>query len=155
VRPAVWLSSAAVLAALGWGSAAGAAPSRSGYAARANAVCRTYNAKLGTLTGSLSSVTSIAQAEQRIGAVLTTSLADNRALEALPRPRAEAKKLGRLFAMQGAGIVDLRKAVTSLANGDVTGVDGDLQADQALIKPLEKGFDALGLTTCGATPATS
>jgi hypothetical protein len=99
-------------------------------------------------------MTSISQAERQLGAVITTSLADNRALEAIPRPPGEAKALAKLFAMQGAGIVDLRKAVRSLGHDSVVGVTGDLKADQDLIKPVERGFDALGLTTCAAQPST-
>jgi hypothetical protein len=154
LRTAVWLlSAAAVLAALGVGSPAGAAPSRSAYAAKANAVCASYNAKLAALTGALAGETSITQAEHQLDAVITASLADNRALEAIRRPPSEAKALTKLFAMQGQGIVDLRKAVQSLELDKVTGVDGDLDADQALIKPVERGFNALGLTTCAAQPS--
>jgi hypothetical protein len=154
LRPAGWLlSTAVVLTGLAWGSPAGAAPNRSAYAAKANAVCASYNAKLATLTDALANMTSITQAEQQLDAVITASLADNRALEAIPRPPGEAKALAKLFAMQGQGIVDLRKAVRSLELGKVAGVDKDLRADQALIKPVERRFNALGLTTCAAQPS--
>jgi hypothetical protein len=110
---------------------------------------------LATLTDSLATATSITQAERQLDLVITTSLQDNRALEAIRRPPAEAKALGQLFAMQGKQIADLRRAVSSLQHDSVVGVSEDLKADQALIKPVERRFNALGLTACAAQPSAA
>jgi hypothetical protein len=144
-----------LLSVCSWGSLAGAAPSQTSYAAKANAVCKTYNAQLSHLMASLAGMTSITTAEQQLEVVIATSLSDTRALEAIPRPKSEAGALKKLFKMENASIVDLRKAVQSLQKGKTAGVDADLSADKALIKPVQNGFNRLGLKTCAATPSAA
>jgi hypothetical protein len=149
------LSVGTLLSVLGWGSLAGAAPSSASYTAKANAVCKTYNAQLSHLMASLAGMTSITKAEQQLEVVISTTLADTKALEAIPRPKSEAAALKKLFKKADTGIVDLRKAVRSLQQGKTTGVDADLSADKATIKPVQNGFKRLGLTTCAATPSAA
>ena len=143
------------VAFLAWGVGAGAAPTRASYAAKANAVCRTYNAQLGPLTASLAGMTSMSKAEQQLGVVILASRRYNRKLEAIPRPPAESAALAKVFKLQGAGITDLQRAVRSLQAGKVTGVTADLGADAATLKPVDRQFTALGLTTCAAEPSSS
>jgi hypothetical protein len=138
---------------LGWAAAAGAAPTKASYAAKANAVCKTYNAKLGLLTESLAGMTSMTKAEQQLDVVILASRQFNQKLQAIPRPRGESAALAKVFKLQATGIADLQRAVRSLEAGKVAGVTADLTADAATLKPVDRQFTALGLKTCAAEPS--
>ena len=146
---------ATAVAVLGWGAVAGAAPTKASYTAKANAVCKTYNAKLGLLTESLAGIPSMTKAEQQLGVVLLASRQYNQKLQAIPRPPGESAALAKVFKLQAAGIADLQRAVRSLQAGKVAGVTADLTADAATLEPVDRQFTALGLKTCAAEPAAS
>ena len=126
------------------------APDKTSYDARANAICKTFNAKLQSVGAALSTSTSLAQFEVVLNDAISVAQGGINRLQALHRPAAENAALEAAYKSQEAQLTDVKGILAAVKANSITKVRAAIAVTTASDAPLNKQFDALGLTACGS-----
>jgi hypothetical protein len=149
----VTIGIAAIALAVGCSSSPASAPSgpsKSAYDKQANAICKTFNAKLSSVGAQLSSNTQVAQVEQGLESAIALAQQGTKKLEDLRRPTGESPALSAAYKAQEGQVTDFKAILSAVRANSASQVRTALAAAQASSAPLNQKFDALGLTTCGS-----
>ena len=134
----------------GCSSSSASGPTEATYNAQANAICRTYNAKLTAFGSALSNASSAQQAASELNAAVALAQQGSAKLKALPKPSAQSSALDQVYAAQDAQVKQLQNLSTALSQNDsakAQSIDKTLNASNG---PLNRQFDAVGLRACGS-----
>jgi hypothetical protein len=138
------------LIAGGCSSASASGPTQAAYNAQANAICRTYNAKLTAFGSELSNASSAQQAASELNAAVALAEQGSAKLKALPKPSGQSSALDQVYAAQEAQVTQLQALATALSQNDTAKVQSIDKALNASNGPLNRQFDAVGLRACGS-----
>ncbi len=140
---------AVALIAAACSSSSASAPTKASFDKQANAICRTYNAKLSAMSTAVSNASSVSQVESGMEAAITDASQMSARLKALPEPAGERATLDQAFAAQDAQLQRIKGLFDAVEQNDNAKVESGETALNAATGPLDKQFDALGLGSCG------
>jgi hypothetical protein len=151
-RAAVPLAGLLAVVVAGCSSSASATstPTKASYDKQANAICKTFNAKLSSVGAELKTSTQQAQVEQGLETAISLAQQGTNKLEGLRRPAGETGALAATYRGQEGQVTDFRNLLTAVEANSASQVQTALATAQASSGPLNQKFDALGLTVCGS-----
>jgi hypothetical protein len=146
---------ALVVVALITSACGSSTPTADQFNTQANDICRTYTAKLKSVSADLALPKT--KNDKSLEAALSDALSlvqqGTSKLEGLARPAGEGGLLSTAFADQNAQTRKLQNLIAAVRENDQSKIDTAEAALEQSEAPLNQKFDQLGLTDCGSGTA--